>query len=283
VPLAQTSDASDPNVVRDRAPLVHTAAGIVDASEVDAVSTVALVFELMVVIAFEIEVASDDEAERTLAFVVAIEAASDVEAFNTVAFVFALTEAVPAEMFAAIEDDAASTVALVLAFTAVIIEDDADVTSDLSANDPDVSVASVRFRVPYVQTSDAVIPDALVSVRVLFSQTSAARVPNVVRDRAPEAQTAVGMVEASEVDAFRTVAFVLVLIVVTAFEIEVLTATIDAPSDDEAESMFAFVVTIEAASDVDAARTVAFVFAFTEAVPAVMFAARLVEADVTSD
>jgi hypothetical protein len=55
-------------------------------------------------------------------------------------------------------------------------------------------------------------------VRVGAFQTSAARVPKVVRDLDVAAQTLVGIVEASEVEAVRTVALVLLLIVVIAEE-----------------------------------------------------------------
>jgi hypothetical protein len=273
----QTSAARVPNVVSERVPFAQTAVGIVEASEVDAFSTVAFVLVLIVVTEFEIAVAREDEAERT------------------VAFVFELTEAVPAAIFAASDVEAFNTLALVFALTAVMIEDDAATTSDLSDSDPADKVASVRLRVPYVQTSDAVMPDALVSVRVLFNHTSAASEPKVVSERAPEAQTASGIVDANDVDAERTVAFVLELIVVIAFEMlaasDVFTVAMFAARLVEAFETVAFVfaltavvsAAIRAASDVDAARTVAFVFELTEAVSPVIAAARLVDAELTSD
>lgn len=54
---------------------------------------------------------------------------------------------------------------------------------------------------------------------MLLSHTSAARVPNVVSDRALLFHTAVGIVARSEDDAVRTVALVLLFIVVIADEI----------------------------------------------------------------
>jgi hypothetical protein len=88
-----------------------------------------------------------------------------------------------------------------------------------NASAPVSSVPSERRRVAYVQTSEAVREEPLVSVLVPFVQTSAARVPNVVRDLVVADQTAVGIVEASEVEAVKTVELVLLLIVVIAEEI----------------------------------------------------------------
>ncbi len=51
VPLDQMSDTSVPNVVRERDALFQTPVGMVASNDVDAVKTVALVFELMVEIA----------------------------------------------------------------------------------------------------------------------------------------------------------------------------------------------------------------------------------------
>ena len=100
----------------------------------------------------------------------------------------------------------------VLAVPAVIAEAsdvEAVVTLAAVAREPLVRVASVRLRVPYDQTSEAVrVEPREVSVRVPFVHTSAANVPKVVRERDPLAQTAVGMVAASEVEAVRTVASV---------------------------------------------------------------------------
>ena len=111
------------------------------------------------------------------------------------------------------EEEAEVTTAFVLAVPAVIAEArevEAVVTSDCRARAPEVSVASVKSLTPYVQTSAAVMPrpTPLVSVLVPLFHTSAARVPKVVRDLAVLAQTAVGMVARSDVEAVRTVASV---------------------------------------------------------------------------
>ena len=96
-------------------------------------------------------------------------------------------------MLEASEVLAAKIEALVLELTEAV----SPVTSVSLASEPEVRVASVRFLVPYVQTSAAVMPrpTPLVSVLVPLFHTSAARVPKVVRDLAVLAQTAVGMVE----------------------------------------------------------------------------------------
>jgi hypothetical protein len=60
---------------------------------------------------------------------------------------------------------------------------------------------------------------APVKVEVATPQTSEAMVPNEVRVRDVEDQTDVGMVAKSDEEAVRTVALVLLLIVVTAEEI----------------------------------------------------------------
>jgi hypothetical protein len=107
----------------------------------------------------------------------------------------------------------------------------------------------VRFRVPYVQTSDAVIPEAEVNVRLPFTQTSAASEPKVVSERAPEDQTASGIVAANEVDAVSTVALVLLLIVLTAELIcEFVFALIDATIDDDAALSAVIVFTFTASA-----------------------------------
>ena len=104
----------------------------------------------------------------------------------------------------------------------------AEVTSDWRAREPDERVAPVRVREPNVHTSEAVIPvvtfeasclpmvPADVRVVVATFHTSAARVPKVVRDRVPFAQTLSGIFEAREVDAVRTVASVWLLMVAIA-------------------------------------------------------------------
>jgi hypothetical protein len=112
----------------------------------------------------------------------------------------------------------------VFAFTSVVTfeielpsDEEAVVTSDCKARAPVERVPSVKFLVPYVQTSEAVsVEPRLVSVRVPFVHTSAARVPNVVRDRVVALHTEVGIVARSEVEAVSTVELVLVLIVVIA-------------------------------------------------------------------
>ena len=113
---------------------------------------------------------------------------SDVEAF--VIFVLAVAKVAPNEVEA------------VKRFAAV-------------ASEPEDNVASLRLRVAYVQTSTAA---KAVDVRVLvpFAHTSAASVPNVVKDLDADAHTLIGIVEANDVDAVRTVAVVFALIVVTA-------------------------------------------------------------------
>jgi hypothetical protein len=102
VPLVQTSAAKVPKVVRDREALDQTANGIVAPREVEAVSTVALVLVLMVVMA---------EAMVALTAVVtaAIFVESEVEALRTVAFVLALTALVTAAIFVESEVEALVT------------------------------------------------------------------------------------------------------------------------------------------------------------------------------
>ena len=86
---------------------------------------------------------------------------------------------------------------------------------DKVAREPVERDASVRFLVPYVQTSDADIPPD-VRVRVPLVHTSAANVPNVVSEREVFVQTATGIVAARDEEAVRTVELVLLLIVVIA-------------------------------------------------------------------
>ena len=62
------------------------------------------------------------------------------------------------------------------------------------------------------------IDPAVESVEVATFQTADTRVPNVSSERPLTDQTFKGIVDASDVDAVRTVAFVLLLIVVIAFE-----------------------------------------------------------------
>ena len=113
--------------------------------------------------------------------------------------------------------ETAAVCVLVLLFTFVSAVE----TFAAVAKEPEVNDASVRLRVLYVHTSEAVrVEPREVRVRVVFPHTSATSVPNVVRERDPDDHTAVGIVEARLVEAVRTVVFVLVLIVLTAVAIE---------------------------------------------------------------
>ncbi len=136
-----------------------------------------------------------------------------------------------------------------LPFTTATIEVEAVVRSAKVPREPEVKVASVRLRVAYVQTSEALIPPDEVRVRVPFVHTSAARVPNVVRDLEAEDQTEVGIVARSDVEAVRTVALVFELIVEIA--------------EDICELVFALMFE---ASEVEAARIVAFTSVVTLAI-----------------
>ena len=80
-------------------------------------------------------------------------------------------------------------------------------------------------------------------MRVPFVHTSAARLPKVVREREVLPQTAVGMVASNEVEAVRTVALVLALIVEIAEVIcELVFALMTEASEVEAVRMEAFVL-----------------------------------------
>jgi hypothetical protein len=174
-------------------------------------------------------VMSDQSIESVFVFTARRRAPSDDEAL----FVFAFTLAVLAEMALASEVEAL----LVFEFT----EETALVTSDAVASEPVVSEAPVRVRVAYDQTSDAASVPA-VRVRVAFDQMSDTNEPKVVSDRVPLAHTAAGIVEASEVEAVRTVALVFELMVEIAVAIS--------------ESVFAFTLAVPAeiadASEVEA-------------------------------
>jgi hypothetical protein len=182
VPLAQTSAARVPKVVRDLVAEDQTARGIAEASDDEAAKIDALVFVLIVVMLLAILAAREVEARSTVALVLALTApvllvilaASEVEAFKTVKLVFAFTSAVPAMILAASEVEAL-------------------VTSDCTARDPDVSPAPVSVLVPLVQTS-------------------AASVPKVVRLRAAEDHTANGIVAPRDVDAVKIALLVFALI-----------------------------------------------------------------------
>jgi hypothetical protein len=156
----------------------------------------------------------------------AIEAPREVEAKSVWAFTLVVTP----PMANASDDEAAFVFALIATCEAVIAEArlvEAFVTSDCTAREPTESPAPVKVRVPNDQTWEAVrldpplasvipIVPALVRVEVATFQTSEASVPKVVRERVPADQTAVGMVEASDVEAVRTVESVWVLMVLIA-------------------------------------------------------------------
>jgi len=212
VPLFQTSAARVPNVVKERVALDQTLRGIVDANDVEAVSTVALVLVSIV-----------DIAEATCVFVLPFtELATELEAVVIAAardddalLVFALTAVVPAViadaieeeallvlafMFVANEVDAASTVAFVLAFTLVpfaviaeAIDDDALFVFALMFEASDVDAARTVLLV-FVFTAEvpAVIALAM-DVDAVVTSDCRASVPEVsvpaVRVRAPKLQT----------------------------------------------------------------------------------------------
>jgi hypothetical protein len=184
---------------------------ITEASEVEAERTVALVFELTDAVPAVIAEAIEDEAVLVLAL---ITAASEVEAPRTVELVLELTAEVMPAVFETIEALRDEEALFVLLLIAVSVE----LRLAAVASEPVSSVPSERRRVAYVQTSEAVREEPLVNVLVPFVHTSAAKVPKVVREREVADQTAVGIVEASEVEAVRTVALVLLLIVVIAEE-----------------------------------------------------------------
>ena len=166
-----TSAAKVPNVVRLRVADAQTFTGIVAASEVEAVSTVALVLLLIVVMAAEIcelvlvltpasVVPSDDEAARIfelavvmLVFAVASVLPNEVEAARTAAFVFALMPVDTPAIEAPSDVDAFEilvpfAVTLVLIVASVLPSDvEAVVMSVTCASEPEVRVASVRLRV----------------------------------------------------------------------------------------------------------------------------------------
>jgi len=63
--MFQTSEARVPKVVSDRVPLDQTFRGMVDARDVDAVNTVALVLALTAVVPAVIALAIDEDAVVT--------------------------------------------------------------------------------------------------------------------------------------------------------------------------------------------------------------------------
>jgi len=157
-----------------------------------------------------------DEAFRILVFAVVI------LVFAVLIFVFAVASVEPRLL------DAARTFVFVvptLVPTAANVapsELDAFVTSDCTASEPDDRPAPVSVLPAKLHTCEAVkldppdtpfakalpIVPALVRVLVATFQTADTRVPKVSRERPLTAQTAVGMVEAREVEAVRTVASV---------------------------------------------------------------------------
>jgi hypothetical protein len=219
--------------------------------------------------------------------------ASEVLAAKMEELVLELTAAFPEAMPVARDVEAARTVELVLELTEAV----SPVTSDWVAKEPEERPAPVRVRVPKLQTWEAVRPFELVAscnpiepgvVRVVVAtfHTSAARVPKVVRDLAVLAQTAVGMVARSDVEAVRTVASVCELMVEMAvvnweFVLELTLVAIPEmlePREVEAartvelvfELTLAFPEAMPVAREVLAARTAELVLELTLAVPAVI-------------
>ncbi len=139
---------------------------------------------------------------------------------------------------------------LVLALTSATTDDDALVTSDCVASEPEVKPAPVSVRVPLVQTSAASVPK-LESVLDVYDQTLAGTA---------------AIDAASEVDAVRTCVFVL--------------AFTRATTDDEA---FPTVVSVWALTALVIPAVAVSVCAFTFEVSAVIAAPRDEEAVWTSD
>ena len=205
-------------------PAVDTVpAEIFAAKLVEAARIVASVFPFTVVGTAAIEAPSVVEAfptatETAEIFVLAVPTfvpivASDEPSDDEARSVCALTADVPEVMADAREVEAVRTAESVCALTA----DVSDVTFAAVAKEPEVNDASVRLRVLYVHTSEAVrvepppvplesaipvVPGA-VSVLVATFHTSAANVPKLVKERVPEDQTARGIVETSDEDAFK--------------------------------------------------------------------------------
>jgi hypothetical protein len=267
-------------------------AAIFDESEVEAARIAAFVFALIPVPTPAIEAPRDVLALSTLVFVVLM-------------FVFAVARVAPSDV-EAFEILVPFAVTLVLIVAKVAPSEVLAVVMSVTlAREPLVRVASVRFRVANDQTCDAVrdeefvascipIDPGVVRVEVAIFHTSEARVPKVVSVRVADVQTLSGMFAAKDVDAVRTVALVLLLIVVTAEvmfaavaavpavmfaarEVEALSILVFAvfmfvfavakvaPSDVLARLVFALTAVVTAAifdeSEVEAARIAAFVFA----------------------
>ena len=135
-----------------------------------------------------------------------IAAAIDDEAVPIVEAV----EAVPTAIWLPIDVEAVKIDELVLLLTAAVSAVIAEARDEVAvvrfvrvAREPESRFASESRRVANVQTSFAVkLP--LVRVRVPLVQISATSVPNVVKDRDDDAQTAAGIVEANDVDAVKT-------------------------------------------------------------------------------
>jgi hypothetical protein len=125
--FAHTSATSVPNVLSDRVGVDHTFNGIVDASEVEAVSTVEFVFALIVETA---PVTSDCVASEPKVRVLSVRlrvalfhtSATSVPKLLKVLFVYAHTLAGIEAIEAASEVEAVVTILFVLAFTAFAIE-----------------------------------------------------------------------------------------------------------------------------------------------------------------
>jgi hypothetical protein len=212
------------------------------------------------------------------------EAPSDEDAVVTIEFVFPFTTA-------AIELEAVPSAVSVWPFTFAVPaltaapnELEALVTSDWSASEPDERPAPVSVRVP-------------------FTHTSAARVPKVVSERLPDAQTAAGIAvmedaidvsdAPSELEAMSVCAFTFVVtpavavlvfpLTTAATEVEALCTSVRVASDplerpapvsvrvtlDQTLPGIAIIevasVLSEAPSDEDAVVTIEFVFPFTTA------------------
>jgi len=153
----------------------------------------ALVFAFMLA-ANEVEAVAIAELVFALIFIARLDDAFRILVFAVVIFVLAVASVAPSEL-------------------------EAFVTSDCTASEPDDRPAPVSVRVPKVHTCEAVRPEdplerarpmlpGVVRLEVATFQTADTRVPKVSSERPLTAQTAVGMVEAREVEAVRTVASV---------------------------------------------------------------------------
>jgi hypothetical protein len=202
--------------------------------EVEAVSTVAFVLLL-------IEVMAEDTCEFVFGLIRATVAPSEVLAFSIlVPFVFTF-ELIVASV-------APRDVEAVVTLAAVAREPESSVASDRRRVAKFHTCEAVRFELP-VESARPILP-GVVRVDVATFQISAVNEPNVVRVRVADVQTLSGMVAARDVEAVRTVAFVLLLILVIADDtcefVFGLTRARVAPSEVLALRMFVpFVVTFE--------------------------------------